>query len=209
MASGNPTNEEAWLESVLPETFTVFGLRLQPLSLGHMVLFRRLQNGFFCDAIETGWADLIQAIFLCSLTYQQAIKLLDSPKLARMIRRFGRACPKDRTIERIQLFREYIEAHTRVPHLVGKKGSGSAGAPDLLRIKVVLQSKLGYSEAEALSKPYGAALFEFVTYFENEGGCEMASNSDYDRWSALEAAKREYEEHGTINGVKVQGGRFS
>lgn len=73
---------EAYAEACIPETFTVLGLRLKPLSLGHFLLMRRLNCAFASDVeIEISFSDLLVAVLICSMNYEDCLAFFDLPKI--------------------------------------------------------------------------------------------------------------------------------
>lgn len=73
---------EAYASACIPDTYTVLGLRLKPLSLGHYLLMRRYGCAYSSD-VETdiGFSDLVTAVLICSMTFEECVDFFALPKV--------------------------------------------------------------------------------------------------------------------------------
>jgi hypothetical protein len=73
---------EAYASACIPDTYTVLGLRLKNLSLGHYLLMKRYGCAYASD-VETdiGFSDLVTAVLICSMTFEEALDFFDLPSV--------------------------------------------------------------------------------------------------------------------------------
>ncbi len=183
---------EEWLKAVLPEPINLLGQRLNPLSLGHVILLNRLGNGFFVEDAEPVLEDLFEAVFICCQNFQEGWDSLADPKLNERIQKWQEQLGAFDHISSAEIFEQY-KADGSIKPDFNDTGEGGRvpGSPFLLRIKLILQSKLGYREQEALDKPYGSALWEVFGLSELNGDCKITNAEEAEM---LEEHKRINEE---------------
>lgn len=71
-------NFDVYAQACLPQTHTIMGLRLKPLSLGHYILMKRFGCNYASDEeTDITMSDLITSVLICSMTYTDAIKFFD------------------------------------------------------------------------------------------------------------------------------------
>lgn len=69
---------DAYSVACNPDSYTVLGLHLRPLSLGKILIFQRLGLPYFNDAkTEVDFYDFITAVFICALTYEEFQNLVN------------------------------------------------------------------------------------------------------------------------------------
>jgi len=197
-----------YLKAAFPDPFTVLGKRLHPFSLGHALLLRR----FECDPVET-LDQLIRAVIICSRPAARVLEAFDDPRLnwklkwwsfrlRRLDRKRSKRSAEHRSAptikDRIALFHEYIACHTgngpRVLESEEFGTGGPSGAPFLQHLRTTLISRLHYSPAEAMDAPYSLALWDYYTYWENEGRADIHSEERlawHDLANAMDGQTRE------------------
>jgi hypothetical protein len=161
--------ERDFLEAAIPDRFVILGQRLRPFALGHLMLLRRLGNGFV-TAEDASVDDLLQGVFLCCQTFEEGWEALQDPKLPKLIRKWGRKLGPFNIALKIQEFARYIELGSTYPglHDPDDDSDRMPGAPYIQRVRVVLQSKLGASLSEALNYPWGLAQHDYYCFWELE-----------------------------------------
>lgn len=176
--------ETAWLNASLPERFTVLGQQLEPFSIGHIMMLRRLGNVF---AREEGGGrvtlgDLTQAVFICCHTFDEGWAAFHQANLGELLTKWGEKTDQFDFKEAVQWFREYLDHGYVLPEIKDasdKEGEKRMpGAPFLQRILLTLQSKLNYTRSEALNMPYAQALLDYFAYWEMEHAIKILNEQE-------------------------------
>jgi hypothetical protein len=170
---------ESFYEAALPEPFTILGLRLRPLSMGHLIILHRIGSPFVVDTEElTGLGDLAVACLICSKTYQEGQELISDPDLPGALYRWGRRLTKPHwwnrrreidLAEKFGLFADYIKAATEIPDHYWTQEGGSVDAPMVQTVKVQLLMKTSLTETELLDRPWRLCLWDMLTIRALEG----------------------------------------
>jgi len=162
-----------WLEAILPEPINLLGQRLNPFSLGHCILLNRLDNPFYVGG-NTDLQDVLQGVFICSQTFDEAWTALADKNLDERIIKWQAQLGRIDIQEVTSVFSDYLKNGSFSPDLSDESESKrQPGTPFLLRLKLILQSKLGYTEKEALEKPFGAVLHEVLGLAELRGDVKV------------------------------------
>lgn len=87
---------DTYASACIPDSFTVLGLRLKPLSLGHYLMMTRFGCAYASDTETTiGLDDLVTGALICSMTFEECNAFFDLPKIEffslRNFRSLGRA----------------------------------------------------------------------------------------------------------------------
>ncbi len=185
----------------IPRPFRVLGQELRPFTLGHACTLESLG----LRSVDEAGA-LFMAVLVCTLPPGDFQRLMGTRRLALRVglwttsiraqlawTRITRGAPAAFAIvvRALALFRQYCEHHSACPEFrqlaEESRGERSAprGAPFLEHVRVVLQSKLGYSPAEAIALPLGRALFDYFTYWEVEGRIELLDDEAEKEVNAL------------------------
>jgi hypothetical protein len=163
---------DPFLQAALPDPFTILGRRLEPLSIGHLLFLQR----FDCDPVLT-LDQLLRAVYICCRPPGEVGAALSDRSLRPKLRAWARAIGPFNLPAKLKLWRDYVEHHiTARPQLLQEEEPGGGpvlGAPWLQHLKVTLISKLGYTHTEALSIPYGQAIWDYYTFWENAGRAEL------------------------------------
>ena len=178
--------------AAIPEPVAILGVRLRPFSLGHVMLLNRFGNAFGTGA-SPSIEDLIQAIVICSQKYADALADMDNPKLPEIVAAWQRKlAPRNRLGFRsaglgfspaveIARFTEYVRAGSSFPLFTVKENhqGDPMGVPMVQSVKVLLQSKMGFSEADVLDRPWGLCLWDYFTLNAMEGHCKLMDREEY------------------------------
>ena len=161
-----------YIEAVIPESFTVCGVTLQPLTVGHW---------FYLDRFGLMPVDskdkLITAIVLCSVPVEQVEAAINDRWLWLKLWVWNKRIGKIDWNEKLNLFSQYVAAHLRAPSVISKRDGnsfGATGTPFMYHVKVTLQAKLGYSHAAAWACPLGIALMDYYVAHECDGDLQVA-----------------------------------
>lgn len=180
----------AYLQAAVPEPFRILGKRLKPFSLGHKILLQRFGSNFAEGSQETpGYADLILSVFICSLTYSQALAALSSCWLMLRLKLWGMFWRRFDVGEKILLFHRYVTEQTNEPeYWVIKPGEETdSGIPWTQFLKVRMRQDFGESESGALDTPYQIALLNFLTHLEGKGIIRVLTEREKDERSRMKA----------------------
>lgn len=74
------TPAEAYSFALLPDPDRCCGLALRPLSIGHLVLMRRLNLSFFYESREDHLQDLLAGVLICSGAFSEFVPALYRPE---------------------------------------------------------------------------------------------------------------------------------
>ena len=171
-----------YYRSVVCDEWQILGVRLKPLSLGHLILLHRYESAFVVGGLPTV-GDLVMSVMICSRTFEDARELIGSGQWKRETKKLEKAlkvCDDEKA--RFQWFVEYMEEGLDGPKLWTKEGSSNKafGAPPEQVVKVALMSQLGLSETEVLNRPFSLCLWDMATLSEMNGGARIYSQRDAD-----------------------------
>ena len=169
------------LANALPEPHTILGVRLRPLSVGHLLYLSRFGISDVDDA-----GKLITALLVCSRRVEDIQPALEDPLLDLKLNVWLWRASNKRWLtlwrrggidwrEKYARWDAYYAAHTRIPTTATRReGAGfQSNVPFLQHLKVTLQSKLNYSPSEALDCPFSVAVLDYYTLHEIEGAIEI------------------------------------
>lgn len=184
----------AYHDAAIPEPFRVLGLSLKPFTLGHQLLLERFESSFALGSTkEPTYEDLILSVFLCSFTWERAVKVLSSRFLKLRLKLWGWFCGSFDVAEAMDFFARYLGAHSKQPDywVEQKSGPSNSGVPFIQFLKVKLEQDLGYTEAEALGTPYQIAIWNYLTFLESKGVIKFVSQADLDLIALAKSAEME------------------
>lgn len=205
-------NSKAFYPAIIPEPRTILGLRLRALSLGHILLLNRIESPFFTEG-KIGIADLATAILICSMSYQEGLRVIEDPKLDLFMRKWhARLSGMDRLLvrlgfkkpnaidyqEKISSFFEYLETGTKSPTYSSRiNESPGMECPSYQVVRVTLMRDLGISDSEIMDRPWVLCIWDFITLKALSGDVKMVSGDAIN--DALEFANRLQEK---LNGCR-------
>lgn len=168
------TQDALYFEALFPAQAISLGLPLEPFSIGHYAILHREKSPFVTGAF-VDYEDLFKAVWICAdrATRQQRLTWL---KQWAWLRR----AEKMNWEKELAAFRVYFTAGTKEP-LVRPLGNGRIpGTPWLMRLKNFLVQQRSKTESDALDFPYALAVWEYLSYCEGEGGCEIRNREEID-----------------------------
>lgn len=191
-------DSDGFYEAAIPEPFRVLGLRLRPLSMGHLILLHRIGSPYIAEASEAengnAIGNLAIAALVCSMTFQEGVELLNTPDLGRQIAAWGRRIRKPHWwsreqkidwAEKHQLFADYIRHSTDLPgHYWTREDGFTVQAPYVQIIKVQLMLKLHFTEAELMDRPWRLCLWDMLTVRALEGDLRFVDTGDIEEAQA-------------------------
>lgn len=184
--------DAAYFLAAVPEPVTCLGVRLKPLTLGHVILLNRFECAF-ATGEQPGFSDLILGLVICSRDYHSALKFLNSRRAKLLLKWWGFKtwlavkAGHNLAMSLIQ-FRRYYQSSDKLPEFeIEEKDGKAVSMPFVLSVKLALQSKLGHSESEALNKPWGMALHEYMAERTLRGELRILSEAEAQEIRELKA----------------------
>lgn len=203
-----------YVESFLPERYTILGIELKELSLGHYFLMRRFNVGYACDNdTNVGWDDFVVALLICSMSYNDFVDLmnnrvggkpakhkwlywLDNQKhfisfLTHNGRLLKKRINKDKhfnMLVALKQFSQYLDNSTKMPKYWDKEESNTSnsGAHWSQTIFTTAISDLGYTRDEALNVPLRQLFNDFFKFAESQGAIELMTEDEEQEIAELE-----------------------
>lgn len=174
-------------------TAVIFGWRLLPYTVGHAILFDRLE----VESVSTA-TEVCLAARLCSMHADEAERWLTgrwaNARLGWMLRTRRAWLLDAKEVEKAaEVFHTYLEEQTRLPAFVAKTQSDGveSGVPFAQRLRVVLLSRLNYRPEDVNRTPYLRALWDYIGWAEVEGHIRVPPDVDDATEAALVARGEE------------------
>lgn len=165
----------------IPEPTTILGVRLRPLSLGHIIILGRVKSSFVTQGESTTLDDLALSVLICSLTYKRGVDLFNRTDLPRLFRRWhrkliGRLWWKQ-TIDyqkKAEEFAEYIKRGSEIPNYAFRaEDFTDMNCPSVQIVKVAMMRDLHIPEAELMDRSWAMCLWDYVTLKAMAGQVQM------------------------------------
>ena len=194
----------------IPEPFQILGLRLLPLSIGRYRRMARHGIGFVSEsATRATGADLIVGVLICSMPCAEWDALAISADLPALVAswlnqinavppwyltgKYGRILSATWVgrrwrnghsfdlLEKMRMFKAYIEAAQAVPKFLRRPGAdgGMSTAHWSHNIEVALRAELGWSEDEINERPLSKALADYFKLLESHGIITILTEEDF------------------------------
>ena len=202
----------AYYKAFTPEPWTILGLRLLPLSLGHIHLLHRFESAFVSDSEQPGIGDLILGCFICSRKYQDTLDALEDESLERFLSTWRSKLARPTILHKLRLrrpvlidwpkkltaFCDYIKAGSSYPSFqVADHPMEPSALPMPAMVRAFLLAKTSLTDAELVDRPWGLCLWDYVIIRSFDGGIKLVDADEIA--DAFEEAKKLYErlEHGS------------
>jgi len=197
-----------YFDAAYPEPWQVLGVNLKPFSLGHYVKLYRLGCAFVADEVKPATlGDLLLGVAVCSMdshpdpAKDQFWQWLNKPEpegwrkwAGRLFKRLGLTVPSPFEIEmalfgkkvgnvkisdKIELFKKYVDAHSRSPaYWDMKPNEGGAGGHWAQSLAHVLTRDCGYTQEDVYNVPLSRALADFFKHAEGEGVVRLMTQEE-------------------------------
>lgn len=187
----------------------ILGLKLRPLSLGHVILLKGHDCAFVADDERSATIeDLILGLVVCSQTVEDATAFLDGldepapwwsrlNRSQRQLRQWGNrvkaALRRDKEFsiyERFAMFQRYIADGSKMPRFwILKEESSAASAPWYQNVKLALMSQLGYTESQALNLPLSLAFLDYFRHAEASGTIRLYTDQENELEDRMEVVR--------------------
>jgi hypothetical protein len=175
----SPAAFTSYEEVLIPPWIPVCGVRLHPLTVGHLFVLARLGSPFVDrgEGVSRGAGDIGLFLWVCSRPWISALQHLGSWRARIRIRRFARAAVgAEETLSSEILTWLYLQY--RGPKMRRRKGASDdapLGAPDHALFKVSLMTELGLSAQEALDCSVSLAVWDLAVVAERKGALTIVS----------------------------------
>jgi hypothetical protein len=192
--------------ATVPEPRHVLGLRLRPLSIGHIILLHRIESAYVCPEANQAdaWTELAMAVAICSQTYSEALRTLEdqagtAKAMAVWAARLTRNTWRDRVLGRkvqpiditaqSQAFEAYIREHSKVPHYsYDANDVREVACPHVQMVKASLQRAFGFSDEVMMDRSWAVSLWDYVTLKALDGHIQMTDRSAIEEAQAVAEA---------------------
>jgi len=163
-----------YFTAAIPEPWQILGLRLRPFSLGHYRILSRFKCAFVCDTAEAATnEDVVFGVLVCSMKPKEFLAMIDSDECVETIKKWGEKCGLFDLPEKAKLFKDYLEAHSTVPHYWEEKSGTPSGAHWSQCVEVCLRSELGWTEDEIDNQPLSKAFADYFKHAETNGAIRL------------------------------------
>lgn len=183
---------DKFLEAAIPEPVRVFGLRLRPFSLGHLLLLDRLGSPYIRGG-NIGINDLLLAVWICARGFRENTELLDSSEFWSKVKAWKRSVVIGRWLLALTLrkfefaprfvaFHNYMRSGQEIPKYFFESGkfSQSMGAPWMQTVRVRAIRDLGYSQDEVMDMPLSLLLWDYITLSELDGNVRIFDKQEHE-----------------------------
>lgn len=189
--------DRAFELSLDPPTYRVLCVRLERLTLGHILLIARLNrpllNGASFDAV-----DLVWMVFICSMPWRKAERKMRAWWYRLLLTYWGK---KTRKLglniqEEAQLFAQYLEDSLPLPDFKFEMGQTKMlQSPWELRLLGAAMSRLHMTMDQALDTPAADIIALWTAVDEMDDKVDLWSETSNKLW---EMAKQEDEQDGSF-----------
>lgn len=180
-------------DAIIPKTFTICGVELKPLCLGHLMMLEKTENPMVSKVeVEMNMSDsmywFFSAILICGLSYEDNIKYHNDDKLykelmdefsANLLQNIEN--DKNWTIfEKLQAFKQYMNYHFDMPFYTEERVNDDKipSGSDWKQNLYLIFKKLGYSDTEIYNMNIRRLFYEWCSYAESEGGIKVMNRYD-------------------------------
>jgi hypothetical protein len=162
----------------IPETRHCLGLKLRPLSLGHIILLHRIESAFLCDS-KVDYKELSIAALICSLKYQDALDAIQDPETAKFLTYLGEKITgvrewlvrlgfrKPRPIDLVAhtlAISEYIKEASKLPLYGFNPGDfKEMDLPQVQIVRVTVMREMNIADDEIMDRSWALCLWDYFT----------------------------------------------
>ncbi len=188
-----------YADALFPGRWKVFGRAMEPFTLGHALVLEQIGARWFRgENAFPDYAETLEAVYLCSMPYEQASAAVRRP-LSWRAALWARAMLTWAVlrpmwgIRSIGAFVDYLNSGFRSPKVSLRGGKGGAGSgPGMMALKVAAQRELRKTEAEALASSPGALIWELMAVAQSVGGgVSFLNDDDEDLLATAERMRKE------------------
>lgn len=175
-------------KEILPVKYKLFGVDLQPFSMGHYLVLKRFDSPLIKTGAAMNLAQLIASLVLgvlvCSMTHKE-FKSLDSKKVDSCLSAIRTRLKKERInpVHKLKLFNEYASVDDCVPQfeLMGSESDESSPKTlggDWTENVIITMTRLGYSFDEVMELPLRVCLSHYFVFQQQEGNLRILTDEE-------------------------------
>lgn len=184
---------DSYYSATVPEPRVILGVRLRPLSLGHVVLMNRVESAFVCGG-PVRYEDLAISVMICALTYEEGCKALEDSGLPNAMKKWAERLTRTRWIDRAlrrkptpiafgqkcDEFRDYLIKGSWHPNYKTNTDarSNDINLPSEQVVRVLLMREMGFSEAELMNRSWSLCLTDAYTIRALDGQIGIMPDDD-------------------------------
>lgn len=174
------SNADLFVRALWPDRHWCLGRRLMPLTIGHLLLLRRVGSPLASGLVPDP-ADLALAVFICSRPWRRALAAVERPALSLRLLVLGLRASWGMQ-RAVQSLTRYLKSSLEGPRWwpVPRPGGSDLEmrSPYWATILVALQSDLRMTHEEALDVPVALALWKIAVMREREGQVQLISDDE-------------------------------
>ncbi len=163
-------------QRTIPEPWTILGLKLRTLSLGHILLLERFESAFLgYQRSDNPFEELAMAVFICSSTYEEAVEGMGNPTTPKVFQKWAKKLGVIDIAEKWKLFEEYLRSQelrfeSGLDYVTATEGgTRSMRIPFAHAVRVKLQSRMSFSDVEILNRPWALCVLDYYVLADMEG----------------------------------------
>lgn len=171
--------------------FLVLGLRLRPLSVGHLWLLNDIGSPLLSGK-QQSFRDVLVAVFICSQDASESQKNLGAWWMPLLVKLWMFKCRKLDIVAEANTFSNYLGYWLEGPETKDVEGheSSSYGSPYVHRLIASCSSGLNMTPADALVMPVRTINFLLAALGEMRGTVKLWSQADQEFWEYAEEMDR-------------------
>ncbi len=176
-------HEAILAEAALPAPAKIFGLQMQPYSLGHELWLIR-QNSPFVFGGEASRDKIAEAALICSETWDGARAMNHDWLLPAKLALWRFRIRNEIAAIAAEDFRRYRERGSLCvpinPPAPGQVTTRRPGSPFLIRLQMFLVEQCRLTDSEAWDHPLGLAMIKRAAWLEEKESLEVENDLDID-----------------------------
>jgi len=191
---------DQFVQSSIPEPYTILGCKLHSLSVGHLILMKRFECAFGPDDVNregTVW-DLLVGVAICCRKYNEFLDWYSNieerdgwiTEWLKVLTNEANNNPNWKLMNKFSLFNMYRKEGISVPKYFDEGNHDDdreSGAHWIQNIFTVLMTEMNYSEPEILDMPVAKALSLYFKTLENKGLITLMADWQIDEDERLAA----------------------
>jgi hypothetical protein len=164
----------------IQEPYTVLGVRLRPITIGHAMLLARLGGGAWIDGGEVGFNELALGVCVCSSSsFESFLDAFYGGRIGERISELSGLFQNGDTAKEVELFKAYLDEGMRGPKLLLTDGEDRRLGSHFLQIlRVQLKRQFRTSESDVMNVPIAVALWDLGTVMELDKSARIWTDED-------------------------------
>lgn len=179
-------------ERIFPEPWTILGLKLLPLKLGHIHHLHRIDSPFIAvdsspKLTQAPYEALAAAVFICSRSYEETIRASDDPTTPKAMRRWSRKVHgatcfrKGKPIDILakwKMFQQYLDANSLrfeegKDYYIDSDRTRTMALPFVHAVRIKLQSRMHFSDSEIMNRGWALCVLDYHGLCDIDGVIQL------------------------------------